>query len=440
MSLQDIVNVQITRETKAVSRAGFSTINILGVNKAFPERIRYYSKLSDVLDDFRSVDEEYIAAQAVFAQSPSVTRVAISRRETSDNTVITVATVANSTEYTCTINGTEFSFTSDADATALEIAAGLVAAINLGSEPVTATDNTDGTYDLDADVAGVAYSVKTDSRQTLAFTTSNTPAEDLAEISEANDDWYGLVYTKRVEADILLIAEYIEGVRKVYGDGDSDDDIINIAAASDTSSIPAQFKALAYARSFSFYHVNAATVYPEAAALGSILPLNPGSYTLKFKTLTGIAADDLSSTQRTNALAKNCNIQTEVGGVNIVENGNVAEGEWVDIIIFIDWLEARITEEVYGLLVNQPKVPYTDAGIAAVEAEITGVLQQGQSPAYGGIAPDDGSGGPGFTVTVPAVADISAGDKAARTLNDVLFDAILAGAIHAVNIQGTVTV
>lgn len=438
MSLQDIVNVQITRETKAVSRAGFSTINILGINKAFTSLLKFYTKLSDVLEDFISTDPEYLAAQAVFGQSPSVTKVAISRRQTSDTVVCTVDTVANSTKYTCTINGTEFEFTSDVDATGPEIGAGLVAAINGGSEPVTATDNTDGTYDLVADSAGVAYSVKVDARQSMAFVTSQTPAEDLAEISEENDDWYGLVYADRTEADVLLIAAYVEGVRKVFGAGSDDSDIIDLTDSGDTDSIAAKFKSLAYARSFAFYHSAAASSYPEAAALGSILPLDPGAWTLKFKTLSGIAADVLSSTQRTNALAKNCNIHTEVGGVNIVENGSVGEGEWLDIIVFVDWLEARITENVYSLLVNQPKVPYTDSGIAAVEAEITRVLQQGVT--VGGIAPDDGEGGASFTVTVPAAADVSPTDKANRVLNNVLFDALLAGAIHAVNIQGTVTV
>ena len=46
---------------------------------------------------------------------------------------------------------------------------------------------------------------------------------------------------------------------------------------------------------------------------------------------------------------------------------------------------------------------------------------------------------PAFTVTAPAVADVSAGDKTARTLPDVDFDATLAGAIHKVEISGTVS-
>lgn len=440
MSLQDIVNVVITKETKAVSRAGFSTVNILGENKAFIPLLKYYENMAAVLLDFLSTDLEAIAALDIFSQSPSPTRIAISRRVTSDTTVVTVDTPVDNTKYTCTINGTEFSFTSSSSTTAILIAAGLVAAINAGSEPVTATDNLNGTYDLDADVADTAYSVKVDARQSMAFTTSQTLAEDLADISNEQNDWYGLVFTGRTQSDVEDIAAYIETVNKVFGTASANADIIDTTGAADTTSIAAVLKANGYMRTFLFYSSVAASAYPEGALLGSVLPLNPGSWTAKFKTLTGIPVDLLTPTQKVNAFAKNCNVYTEVGGVNIVENGMVSEGEWIDITVFIDWLQARITEEVYSLLVNQLKVPFTDGGIAAIEAEITSVLQQGVSPTYGGIAPDDGSGGPGFSVTVPKAADISSIDKANRELNDVTFTAILAGAIHAVIIRGTVTV
>ena len=54
--------------------------------------------------------------------------------------LVSVAITADDeADYTITINGTDFDYTSDADATTAEIAAGLVAAINAGDEPVTAS-------------------------------------------------------------------------------------------------------------------------------------------------------------------------------------------------------------------------------------------------------------------------------------------------------------
>jgi hypothetical protein len=429
MSLKDIVNVTISRDTKSVSRAGFSTINILGIHRAFTALITYYSNMTAVLLDFKSTDLEAVAASNIFSQSPTVTRLAISRRPTGDTAVVTVATVADSTLYTVTINGTAFTFTSDGTATNLEIALGLVTAINLGAEPVTATDNVDGTFDLVADVAGVFYTCTVDSNLAVNFTATGTVADNIAAIQQENDDWYALVLTDRTQANVEAAAAYIETVTKIFLTASADLDILNTTDSADTTTIAAVLKAASYARSGVFYHANAATAYPEASLLGVILPLDPGSYTSAFKTLAGITVDTLTDTQKINALAKKVNIYVEVGGVNITREGTVAEGEYIDIIILIDWAQARITEGVFSVLVNAPKVPITDAGIASIEAAITTVIQLGVT--RGGFAE-------GYTVTVPLAANISVADKAARTLNGVTFDAELTGAIHALAIQGTV--
>ena len=65
---------------------------------------------------------------------------------------------------------------------------------------------------------------------------------------------------------------------------------------------------------------------------------------------------------------KNANIYETIAGVNITREGTVAEPEFIDVIHGVDWLTARIQERVYAALVNQPKIPYTNAGIAAIES------------------------------------------------------------------------
>ena len=59
MSLEDIVNVSITRETTAVSRAGFGTLLVVGTHKRFTERIKFYSNLLSVSDDFESAARRF---------------------------------------------------------------------------------------------------------------------------------------------------------------------------------------------------------------------------------------------------------------------------------------------------------------------------------------------------------------------------------------------
>ena len=61
----------------------------------------------------------------------------------------------------------------------------------------------------------------------------------------------------------------------------------------------------------------------------------------------------------------------------------------------------------------------------------------------GGIAPAEvdieGNLVPSYTIQVPLSMTISPNDKANRILRDVYFTARLAGAIHVVQIQGTLT-
>lgn len=436
-SLREIVNINITRQTRAVSKVGFGTALVLGVHKRFNELIKYYASSDAMLitngGDFESTDKEYIAVVPMFSQENAVTQVAIGRRKTGDNTVITISNIENLTTYTTTINGTAYLYISDADATNLEIAAGLVAAINLGSEPVTATDNTDGSYDLDADVAGVPYTVVVDTNQTVSpLTVSDTMANDLAAIKNADNDWYGFLLTSRVLQDALDAAAWIQSNKKFAGFASAVADIVDTTDAADTTTLAAQLKALGYTRSYCFYHPDVGAVYPESAMFGVILPKNPGSYTAMFKTLAGIAVTDLTDTQIKNGTDKNAMVYTEIGGVNMTQEGKTADSEYIDVIIFIDWLEAEVVANVFGDLVNQEKVPYTDSGAGAIEGDVKAALKLGVERQ--GIAED-----PPFTTSVPKVADVSTTDKANRLLPDVTFGATLAGAIHFTNINGTVT-
>ena len=62
-----------------------------------------------------------------------------------------VLTVLDTTLYSVSVQGVDYEFTSDSDATDLEIIAGLVAAINLPADPsFTATDHLDGTATVDS--------------------------------------------------------------------------------------------------------------------------------------------------------------------------------------------------------------------------------------------------------------------------------------------------
>lgn len=87
-----------------------------------------------------------------------------------DTIIVTVSQVENNTDYSVFINGLEFTITSDADATAPEIALALVNVINLSGLALTATDNTDGTFDVDPDSEGIIFSFTVGERLTQSGT------------------------------------------------------------------------------------------------------------------------------------------------------------------------------------------------------------------------------------------------------------------------------
>jgi hypothetical protein len=451
MGIEDIVNVSITLATGGKSKTGFGVLNIAGFHLAFTPRIQFYSNIAAVAEDFETTALEYKAANAYFSQNPRPTSLAISRLQVDAVTVTPVA--VNTTTYTTTINGTAFQFVSDADATAAEISLGLVTAINLGAEPVTAADLV-GTYDLTADVAGTAFTLGLDTNQSYVVKTEGDASwtAGLNAIELENDAWYGLAIISRTVADQLLAAAWAEARTKIFGLGASAAAIADTTAAADTTTVVAQLKAAGYARTFSFYHTladgSATDQWIECAAFSKLLSVDPDvqTQTLKFKTMAGITVDTLTSTQRLNIIGteasptsgKNGNIYTAVKGENIIQSGIVAAGEWIDIIEGRDWLKTRMEEDIYGELVNELKIPYTAAGLAVIGGLVRKRLQLGIGTQF--LAFDDTLGPQGFLVTVPDINDVTAADKANRILTGVQFSATAAGAIHAVTITGTISV
>lgn len=257
---------------------------------------------------------------------------------------------------------------------------------------------------------------------------SETWTEALTNINADNSAWYGLVAGTRTLADQQLVAAWVESNEKLCGLATSDSNAI-----SGTGDIIEDLQTNNYARTFGIYHPDADLTandpYSDAAWLGKLFPYDPGTSTWKFKTLAGVPSYTLSTSERNTVLGKNGNIYTVVSGVAITEEGWVGEGEFIDIIRGTDWLKARIQERIYTLLINQQKVPYTDGGIRAIEGELKAQLQDAVGINFLSE----------FTTSAPNAADISIINKGNRLLPDITFTAKYAGAIHSVEIDGTIS-
>jgi hypothetical protein len=257
-------------------------------------------------------------------------------------------------------------------------------------------------------------------------------ATDLNAIQLENSDWYVLVTLYNSDAYVKAAAAWVESADspKLYAADLCASETATLAAGGgDTAD---DIETLAYTRTFICYHPSPADMF-GAAWCGRLLPLDPGSETWKFKSLSGVNPVTTTSTHRTNIKAKKANSIITVAGRNITFEGTTADGDFIDIQRGLDWLEDDMTKAVFGALAGADKIPYTDDGVALIQAEVWGSLKRAVNMGILDTLEKD-------AVTVPRVASVSTANRALRLLPDVKFKCRTAGAIHKVNISGVVSV
>lgn len=424
--LTDIIEINISRETAAVAQTNFNVPMFVSAHTRFAERARSYSSLTAVAEDFGPTDTAYIAAQKLFSQVLKPAQIVIGRRLVPSSTVSVSAAVAGT--YTLTINEIAFSFVATGSNTTIQIATGLKAAYDTTPiSGVTVTDNLDGTLTI---ASAVGYSLEVTNNMTQADQPSvESWVTTINEITAVNNAWYAIMIESHVEADVLAVAGQIEGMKKIFATSSSQADI-KTTATTDTFS---KLEALGYQRTFGLFSATADTEFPECAWVGYQLQEQPGSNTWAYKALSGVAVSVLSDTESTNIHNKSASTYENVGGLNSTIGAKMFGGEWIDVMIFVDWLEQRMKERLWSRMANSKKIPYTSAGAAIIEAEIRAQLNDGIR--VGGLAAS-----PAPTVEVPDVLSVSVNARAQRIFEGITFEARLAGAIHFVKIAGTVTV
>jgi len=343
MAIPD-VEIVITDQTRPLSQRGFGLPLIFGTSKAHP--YTEYTSLSAVAEDFDATDAEYLAAQAMFRQSPSPSKVAI-----------------HSIERTTPEAGD------------------LAAALNA--------------------------------------------------LVQNHNDWYWLVFAPRAHEgadDLGDLADWVAAAGKFA--------VVTNEAGASAADIVAQATAMNTSRVVYFAHTDPRQ-YPDAALVGRMAPLQPGSATFKFKTLDGITEAGFTTTEI--GQLHDAGVITYVSkfGVLQTSEGFVTDKTYADIQLAKDWLKARMEERVSRVLFVNEKIPYDNIGIAQIIDPIRTTLQQ--AVGLGIVArADDGSGL--FTVRAPRREDVDPNDRANRILPDVYWDAVLAGAIHKVKVTGVVRV
>ena len=255
-------------------------------------------------------------------------------------------------------------------------------------------------------------------------------------IQAENDSWYAFSVipmgsdAASVLTEQLNVAAWTETQKKLYVLETFDANVLSSASTTDAASTIAGHK---YTRTAILYRTAGNLGHANLAWVGKMLGgYDVGEATWAYKQLGGIVPDAIPVGQKIVAHGKKANTYCTVSGVDVTETGIVSSGEYIDVMVDVDWLIANLQATVFGAMANQAKVPYDDGGITAVGSLVKSVLSQGASM---GILQGDT-----IVVTLPKYADISTADKQARNLPAVKFTALLQGAIQTVQISGTVSV
>ena len=438
MALNPVTTTNISLQTTGVSRAGFGTPIFISSHRAFQNRTGLYQSLAGVAGDFETTSETYLAASAFFSNTPSGAQFKSGRREA--DATLTPIDVADTSVHTVTVTVNDgdliaASFTVSGVEDAEDVCTGLKADIDGATEVaahVTATVVGVGS----AAVLEIAPILSTDrftvtglEKVTQSYTSVETAADAMVAIQSEDDDFY-FVTTEDDDTFRTAMRAVVEPLSKLFFSA------VDAVAFLDT---PATVTPT-LGRSVEIWHQGVST-FPELQWIGVNAPYSPDENAVTWagnklslfpESIDSRTGNKLTASQQTSVLSHGQNMVTLVGGVAVTRQGKVLGGEWIDTMRGRDTMTARIDERVSSLIINQQggKIPYTASGLAQIDAAISSALQ----PFV------DSNFLESYTVEMPTIGSISSADKQARILNNVKFTAYLAGAIHEVVVNGTLTI
>lgn len=443
-----IVNVDITLNTAGTTREGFGLPLFLASTDNFEERIRGYTSLTEVAEDFDESTAAYKAAKQLWSQTPKVTQLYIGRR-TMQYTVSIPDTVAEGSEYSLTVAigggvSQPFQYTAKENDTALivlnEFKSQIEASPTIKDGVNVSVTGTGASATMIITKAGDNDFVKVTSitpTTSIAATTADTASAALASIEAYSTDWYFISAEDRTQQFVLAMASEIQARKKIFFTANADVKALQGTDLTSATDVPAQLAKSKYTRTVCLWHHTAEYDYPEMAYIAYGAPYDAGSIAWGNAQLTGVAASlqpanqrPLTSIQKSALDTRSCNFIDLDGGVPVVRRGITSGGEWIDIVRGVDWLESDLKTSLRDLLINQKggKITYDDTGITRIRQVIETSLQRAVNRNFLST----------YTVTVPKASQVALADKKARILKDVTFHGILAGAILDVDLKGTV--
>jgi hypothetical protein len=429
------ISVTITRTDATLARQAFDTILLACSHTLAGPRTFSVASITEAEDaGLTEADYPWIhrLITTIFSQNPRPDSLLIGRRANRPTQTISVVPTVfgEGYVYSIEIEDETATYTVQSGDVLADIIAGLTTAIDALTGPVNATDVSSTSMTIACTTVGRILSMTLDPAVFTVTDATTDPglAADLSAILAENEGFYGLLIDSNGRAEVEAAAGWVETRDRLFL-GDSDEtDVINPLASSDLMS---ELNGLARLRSALLYTGGKiGQGYAAAWMARMFAAFDPGVATWAYKTLAGVAAYELTSSQQGAIDTKKGNRYSRLFGTSNTLFGFVCSGEFLDVVHGLDWLRARLIERLFLLLRTNPKLPFTDASIAIVVAAVREILQ---------LAVDVGVLA-SFEVTAPTVAQVPLADRAARRLPNVNFIARLAGAIHLIEVTGTVSV
>lgn len=456
--LSQIAKVVIELSTASIAKASFGIPMFIGSSTAAAWKnaagqssytLIYTDLAAAVLDN---LEQPFIdAIQEAFMQSPRIERVMVGRLVPSEASFQADASQANSsgvfptgTVFTMTIDSNNVTYTSLAGDTVTQVATGLTnaaKAINALNDTYTFTP--DSTH---PEVVVITPKVAANGAPLIANVTGTTitagtvkpadVAQGLTLINSENNIWYGFAMLSRAEDIVMEAAKWAESAEpsKQFFTASADPTVWSTG----TGDILSRLRDLQYLRTNFIAHKAANTEWPEAAWMAKVYTADPGSVIFGLKVLSGITPSVFTPGEQNIIWSKNGNTyERYADNTFLINKGKTVSGEWSDIIRDRDWLIDYIQKSIASGMIRRNKIPYTNQGIQIIVNILQGCLRYAQQ--VGVLAPDernaDGDTVPGFVISYPNAADVSADDKASRVLR-ISFVGLIAGAIQLTEIQG----
>jgi hypothetical protein len=444
MSNKSIVTVNVSLQTSTVSRKGFGTPIFIAAHHNFPQRVRSYSSLPAVAEDFKSTDSPYIAAQGAFSNSPSVKTFKVGRREA--DAILTPTDVASGSvhAFTITVNDNDalsVSITTGAAETAEDVATAMKTAIEADADVaahVTATVSgvdAAGILTIEPIVLTDVFGISALSNVTLTADASTETAGDaLSAILAEDEEFYFVAAQDHSEVFVLALAAAVEANTMLYFVSSDEATTITGAYSPSVVDLLGKLKQGNFERTVGMWSQVADTAYPECNFIGVNAPWAPDERAVVWygTNISVVIAKNslgnaLTSTQMKNLDDRNANYVTNTSvGIRQV-GGKTVNGSWIDDIHNRDAIVARVKEGQEALILNQ-------AG-SKLEGGATGVLKssarisQSLNPFVASRALES------YKV------DSSNGsyDQDLRALKNMAFEGVLTGATISVTINGNLT-